>query len=118
MGSRNKLEQIPLEKLLFATMERKKSGYRIAQICCAFVDNRYELSYSFAKEYHFITYRIFIRKEAQVPSITSIYPGAFLYENEMKELFGVNMEYIEPDYHDKLYRIQEETPFMEKKEEE
>jgi hypothetical protein len=30
----------------------------------------------------------------------------------MRELFGVKIELIEPDYHNKLYRIKAETPFL------
>ena len=47
-------------------------------------------------------------------SITQIYPGAFLLENEAAELFGVQIEEIVQDYHGKLYRIAEETPFKHK----
>ena len=32
----------------------------------------------------------------------------------MKELFGVKIQLIEPDYNNKLYRINEETPFVPK----
>ena len=35
-----------------------------------------------------------------------------LYENEMKELFGVNIQMINLDYQNRLYRINEETPFL------
>ena len=49
-----------------------------------------------------------------MPSITQIYPGAFLQENEAAELFGVPIEGMVQDYHDRLYRIAEETPFKHK----
>ena len=45
-------------------------------------------------------------------SITACYPYAFRYENEMKELFGVKIKSIHPDYQNKLYRIKAETPFL------
>lgn len=53
-------------------------------------------------------------EEEPVPSITQIYPGAFLQENEAAELFGVRIENIDGDYHGKLYRIAGETPFKQK----
>lgn len=34
-----------------------------------------------------------------------------LFENEMKELFGVQIKSINPDYQNKLYRIASPTPF-------
>ena len=42
--------------------------------------------------------------------------AAFIQENEAKELFGVNITHIKPDYRDKLYRIDEEAPFKIKEE--
>lgn len=110
--------EIPLGELLPTAMGKREEGFRLAQVCCAFVDEKYELSYSFAKEYDIIHYRIVIERDTKVPSVTPIYKDAFLYENEMKELFGVNMEYIGvlgvigADYKNKLYRIDEETPFI------
>ena len=53
-------------------------------------------------------------KDTEVCSITEFYPYAFLYENEMKELFGVNILLIGLDYQKKLYRLKEETPFIKK----
>ena len=55
-----------------------------------------------------------IDKETEVYSVTEFYPYAFLYENEMKELFGVNVQMVNLDYQNKLYRINEETPFIKK----
>ncbi len=110
--------EIPLEELLPTAMSRREGGWRIAQACCTYLGDSYELSYSFAREYEVVHYRIVIAKDEVVPSITPVYKSAFLYENEMKELFGVNMEYIGvmgilgTDYKNKLYRINEETPFV------
>jgi ech hydrogenase subunit D len=104
---------IELDQLLSTATEKKMTGWRLAQICSAYVDGRYELSYTFGKEYEVVHYRIVVHKETLVPSITQIYDAAFLYENEMKELFGVNMEHIAVDYKNKLYRIDEEAPFIQ-----
>ena len=60
------------------------------------------------------TLRLTVGEEETVPSITQIYPGAFLQENEAAELFGVPIEGMVQDYHDRLYRIAEETPFKHK----
>ena len=107
------IETIELDQLLGAATEKKMKGWRLAQICSAFVNNQYELSYSFAKEYEVVHYRVIVDKETLVPSVTQIYDSAFLYENEMKELFGVNMEHIALDYRNKLYRIDGEAPFIQ-----
>jgi ech hydrogenase subunit D len=40
-----------------------------------------------------------------------IYPGAFLYENEIHDLFGVTIRHIAVDYLGTLYRTALMTPF-------
>jgi ech hydrogenase subunit D len=40
-----------------------------------------------------------------------IYPNAFLYENEIHDLFGVSIKDIALDYHGTLYRTSIKTPF-------
>ena len=56
-----------------------------------------------------------IGTDEEVPSISQVYDCAFLYENEMRELFGVHIQHIAPDMQDKLYRIDTQTPFAEKR---
>lgn len=108
--------EIGLDELLTTVLDKRNHRYRLAQICCYFADEKYHLSYSFAHHYELITYRIVVDKETMVPSITNIYNAAFLYENEMKELFGVNIEYISMNYKNKLYLIDVEAPFIKKEE--
>lgn len=112
----NVLEEIEAEELLTKVMEKKNAGLRLSQACAACVNGKYELSYSFANDdtYEYITLRIVIDLDTEIPSITAFYPFAFLYENEMKELFGVKIHMINLDYQDKLYRISAETPFLKK----
>ena len=110
----NTMEEITPTELLGKVMTLKNMGRRLSQICAAYVNEKLELSYSFADDetnlYHNL--RLVIDKETEVCSITEFYPYAFLYENEMKELFGVNILMINHDYNNKLYRINEEAPFL------
>ena len=112
----NVLIEIEADRILDTVMEMKNKGLRLLQACAAYVNDKYELSYSFANEdtYEYTTLRVIIDKETEICSITEFYPYAFLYENEMKELFGVNIKMINVDYHNKLYRIEAETPFLKK----
>ena len=109
--------EIPVADLLTKAMEMKRAGYRLSQACAAYVNDKYELSYSFAEDstYQFTSLRIVIDTDTEVPSITEIIPPAVFYENEMKELFGVKIKMITLDYENKLYRIEEETPLGPKK---
>ena len=110
----NTMKIVAPDNLLEHVMVQKNMGRRLSQICCTYTNEKLELSYSFAEDetnqYHNL--RLVIDKDTEVCSITEFYPYAFLYENEMKELFGVNIKMINVDYDNKLYRIKEEAPFL------
>ncbi len=118
INAANTIREIDVNELLEQVMRQKNDGRRLSQACAAYVNEKYELSYSFADDdtYGYETLRVVIDTDTIVPSITDIMPQALFYENEMKELFGVKIEMISLDYHDKLYRIEQETPLGPKKE--
>ncbi|MBR0384210.1 MAG: NADH-quinone oxidoreductase subunit C [Eubacteriaceae bacterium] len=114
----NHIKMIALEELLPNVLELKKGGFRVCQLCAAYINEMYELSYTFANDgdYRLTTLRMEIPPKKEVPSMTEIFPMATFYENEMRELFGVNIQFIRMDYRDKLYRINEKTPFVHREE--
>ena len=84
---------------LYDIMQKKyEDGYRLSQICSVAFEGYNEVIYSVNKEYLMENYKIDL-------------PIATLYENEIKELWGVKVVGMNIDYHDKFYRIKEETPF-------
>lgn len=101
-------------ELMSIVLEKKSKHWRLCQICCCFVnsDDRYEVTYSFATGFRIENYRLIVAKEEEVPSISSVYDAAVFYENEMHELFGLNVTDMQTNLKDKLYRIGEETPFL------
>ena len=110
----NSMELVVPDNLLEQVMKQKNEGRRLSQICSAYANEKLELSYSFADDNtnDYINLRLVIDKDTDVCSITEFYPYAFLYENEMKELFGVNIYMINLDYDKKLYRLHDKTPFI------
>ena len=116
MDDRNEIRKITMAEFFPIIVRMKEENWRLVQICAVSVDDgkRYEMSYSFCKGYDMVTLRLEVEENEEIASITHIYPCAFLQENEAEELFGVKIGHIEPDYHDKLYRIDEETPFKKK----
>jgi ech hydrogenase subunit D len=86
-------------------------GYRLVQIRCNTLNTGYELNYTFDKDYRFKNLRITVTPGEEVSSISVIYPNAFLYENEIHDLFGVAVTNISIDYHGTLYRTSIKTPF-------
>lgn len=110
----DEIRVVSREELLHSTMVMKNENRRLAQACVAYVDGKFELSYSFADDdaYQMIHLKVVTEVEDIIPSITPFFPTASFYENEMSELFGVKIEMMEGiDFHGKLYRIETETPF-------
>lgn len=107
------IKEISAEMLLAETLDLKFAGYRLVAISSTAKDGL-EITYSFDKEYDFRNLRIHIDYETEIESISSIYGYAFMYENEIKELFGAKIKNIVLDFNEKLYRISEKTPFKEK----
>ncbi len=52
-----------------------------------------------------------IAPEEQVPSISEYFGAAFLYENEMRELFGIDVTGIVVDFKGQLYKTATRVPF-------
>lgn len=99
------------DRLVTEVLELKYRNYRLIQICAAKAGDNIEITYSFGKEYRMVNLRLSILPDTQIVSISDIYEYAFLYENEIHDLFGVNIKMISVDYKGNLYRIREEAPF-------
>jgi ech hydrogenase subunit D len=67
------------------------------------VEGAFDVSWSFARdrEFEHLRHRVFPGEE--VPSISDLYGAAFLYENEMRELFGINVTGMNLDLKGQLY---------------
>ncbi len=104
------IKVISSNELLSETLHLKNGGYRLVAITCTGGES-VELTYSFDKDYEFLNLRVVIGKEEEISSISFIYPFAFLYENEIKELFGVDIQDIAVDFNNSLYRIPVTAPF-------
>ena len=99
------------DSLVTEVLKLKHENYRLIQICAAKAGEKFEITYSFGKEYQMIGLRLSILPDTEIVSISSIYEYAFLYENELHDLFGVPIRMIAVDYQGKLYRIKAEAPF-------
>ncbi len=97
---------------LYKIMEQKyNDGYHLAQILSVAYEGYNEVTYSVAKEYEMENYKINLPIDEEIKSFSDIFPAATLYENEIKELWGVKVVGMALDYHNKFYRIEKETPF-------
>lgn len=101
---------VALENLLSEVGKLYTDGYRLVQIGCTDISDSYEVNYSFDKGYQFINLRLTIRPETEVPSISGIYWGAFVYENEMHDLFGIPVTDINIDFKGTFIRTAKKYP--------
>jgi|SRR5208283_618393 len=105
---------IPIDvgKLIGGVEQCRNEGYRLVQIGCTKVgDNAFEINYSFDKDYILKNLRITVTAETEVPSITGMYWGAFVYENEMHDLFGIQVKGINIDFKGTFFRTSVKYPF-------
>lgn len=99
---------------LIGMVERfRKEGYRLAQMNCTKVGEALEITYSFDREYRFENLRIVIGPDTEVPSITGMYWGAFVYENEMHDLYGVAVKGMNIDFQGNFIRTSVRFPFRD-----
>lgn len=80
-------------------------GFRLVQICCVKEADRIGLHYTFDKDYDLVDLTCEIAPEAPVPSITALFPCAFLYENEIHDLFGIVFQGLNVDFKGLLYKV-------------
>jgi ech hydrogenase subunit D len=102
---------IDSKELMGKTLEHFSNGFRLVQICAVKLQEHIELNYSFDKEYRFVNLRLILQPEDEVQSISRIFWSAFIYENEIHDLYGVNIKNINIDYKGKFYRTDVKAAF-------
>ena len=98
------LEALDKSKLAAKAGELKNSGHRLIQVCATTLAENFEITYSFEKDQKFINLRVMVpRSDAVIPSITGVYFGAFTYENELQDLFGMKVTDLKLNFNGKFY---------------
>lgn len=92
-------------------------GYRLGQACCTKVEDGFELMYSFDKDHVLKNLKLPVKEGQELLSITPICWPAFIYENEMHDLFGIVFKHSTLDFGGHFYKVSEETPWNPKTEE-
>jgi len=81
--------------------------YRFGTASCLDLGDRFEVIYHFELGLDLANIRVHLGKNDSLPSISNIYPSASLIENEMKELFGINIVGSTIDFHGGMLHGQE-----------
>ena len=86
--------------------------WRLIQICASKVaEDSYEILYTFGRAYDIRNLRLCVHGNDRISSITSIYEVAYLYENEIHDLYGIEIDMMNYDFNGKLFRTVIPTPF-------
>ena len=97
------------------TAEKMKSdGYRLVVMTCTPAEPGYDITYSFDKDGAVVHERISVADGEKIPSIGSAYPGAFVYENEIHDLYGFTFEGMTLDFGGTFIRTSVPFPFKKK----
>lgn len=103
------LVEITVDQLLGEVQNCKYEGYRFVTATCADNgDGTIDVIYHFDKDYKMKNYKVTVKGGEEVPSISKVFFCALLVENEMKELFGINITNIAIDYGGHMLLSEEE----------
>jgi ech hydrogenase subunit D len=112
MPDQQTLEVIPLEALLDKARTQRQLNARLVQISATRLPEQIELTYSFDVGQRLTSYRVVVPASGTpVPSISSIFGCAILYENEIHDLFGLEITGITVDFKGNLYKTAIKFPF-------
>ena len=106
----------PTEDLLARAGACKASGMRFVQCHAQRADEgRFDLTYTFCDDTanDLVSLRLHIGAEERVPSVGKLFPGAFMFENEMHDLFGINVDDITLDYRGGFYHLHIPAPMAQ-----
>jgi ech hydrogenase subunit D len=108
---KQEVREIAKDRLLVEADAFFASGYRLVQICALKNGGRVELDYSFGKDFDMTTLRFIVGPGESVPSVSRIWRGAFLYENEIQDLYGVTIDNLAVNYGGAFYDVAKPHPF-------
>jgi ech hydrogenase subunit D len=90
----------------------RERGHRLVQIGATRLPERVEVTYSLDLAGQLTNLRVHLDPiEPKLPSISSIYACAVLYENEMHDLFKIKVEGLALDFHGNFYKTSVKFPF-------
>lgn len=111
MGFQTVYSTVALSEIESLAKQKKADGWRYVQTLAVNTEQGIDLLYSFMKEdvLENVTIKS-LGKEDVVPSITESYLAAFVFENEVHDLFGVNISNIAIDFEGNFYRVSQKDP--------
>jgi len=106
------IESAEAQDLLAIAQDVKTEGYRLCQICATVVGDSLEVLYTFEQDNILKNFKFTVgAEEPELQSVTAVFSYAFVYENELHDLFGITFKNLALDYGGNFFRIAEATPW-------
>ncbi|MDR1088758.1 MAG: NADH-quinone oxidoreductase subunit C [Coriobacteriales bacterium] len=101
---------IELDELEGQIRSYRERGWRLANLCGSSVGDKVELLYSFSDGPELENLRMLVDNGQKIPAVSPLYPNAFVFENEARDLYGVVFEGGLIDYGGRFYSPSVPTP--------
>ena len=117
MNDEQTFPPVSVEDLVSKVREFRDLGWRLVQIGAAALGDTIEVTYSFDLGGRLSNLRVSLPAEGspRIASISSVYPCSYLYENEMHDLFRIQVDGMAVDFKGKFYRTTVPFPFASRK---
>lgn len=103
------------DRLVAEVQALRAEHWRLVQIGVTAIGEAFEVNYSFDRELRFRNLRLQVAVAgASLPSVSGVYWCAFLYENEIHDLFGIRFDGLVLDFKGTLYKTATPFPFADK----
>lgn len=108
---RQDFSPLSLEWIHDNAASRKAEGWRYVQTLAVNTEDGVDLVYSYMKD-GVLDNKVIrdVPRDASIPSITDLYLEAFVFENEIHDLFGIHFEGIAIDFGGSFYRLAVKEP--------
>lgn len=108
---RQDFSPLSLEWIHDNAASRKSEGWRYVQTLAVNTDKGVDLVYSYMKD-GVLDNKVIrdVPRDAHIPSITDLFLEAFVFENEIHDLFGVKFEGIAIDFGGNFYQLSVKEP--------
>ncbi len=104
--------EIELDQWVDTARRHHAEGFRLVQMTGTAREDHFEIMISYDKDYRCLNFRMHIpRDKPELPSVSAIFPAAFTYENELKDLFGFTVPGLTVDYGGNFLRTKTKIPF-------
>jgi ech hydrogenase subunit D len=108
------IEDLERERLPEIAADLTKQGYRFVQMMGTPREETIELMVSFDKNYELKNFRIQVpRSDLKIPSMTGATLAAFSYENELQDLFGMEVSDLAINYGGNFLRTKSIHPLAD-----